>query len=106
MGYQKKRIERLITEKKKFDQIGHAVLVLSSIEKLLTGVIGRRRSPFSKIIFLNIFGWIRKVLSQLDQRNLACSNRINDNRSRAYLNSQNCAFLTVSCRNVVFRGLR
>ena len=25
-GYQKKRIEPVITEKKKFDQIGHAVL--------------------------------------------------------------------------------
>ena len=62
MGYQKKRIEPLITEKKKFDQIGHAVFQLSSIEKLLTGVVqvGRRRSPFSKIIFLEIFGWTRK----------------------------------------------
>ena len=88
MGYQKKRIEPLITEKKKFDQIGHAVLELSLIGKLLTGVFRRRRSPFSKIIFLKNFGWIRKVLSQLDQRNLVCSNRINGNRSRAYLNSQ------------------
>ena len=49
MGYHKKRIEPLITEKKKFDQIGHAVLELSSIEKLPTCVFGRRRSPFSKI---------------------------------------------------------
>ena len=40
MGSQKKRIEPLITEEKKFDQIGHAVLELSSIEKLLTGVVG------------------------------------------------------------------
>ena len=32
-------IEPLITEKK-FGQIGHAVLELSSIEKLLTGVFG------------------------------------------------------------------
>ena len=63
MGYQKKRIEPLITEKKKFDQIGNAVLELSSIEKLLTGVVGRRRSPFSKIVFLKIFGWTRKVVS-------------------------------------------
>ena len=71
------------------------VLELSSIEKLLTGVFGRRRSPFFKIIFLKVFGRIRKVLSQLDQRILVCSNRINDNRSRAYLNSRKCAFLTV-----------
>ena len=63
MGYQKRRIEPLITENKMFDQIGHAVLELSSIEKLLTGVVGRRRSPFSKIIFLKIFGWTSKVLS-------------------------------------------
>ena len=33
MGYQKKRIEALITEEKKFDQIGHAVLELWSIEQ-------------------------------------------------------------------------
>ena len=84
MGYQKKRIEPLITEKKKFDQIGHAVLELSSIEKLLTGIFGRRQSPFSKVNFIKIFGWIRKVLSQLDQRILVCSNQINGNRSRAY----------------------
>ena len=77
VGYQKKRIEPLI-QKKKFDQIGHAVVELSLIEKLLTGVFGRRWSPFSKIIFLNIFRWIRKVLSQLDQRNLVCSNRMNE----------------------------
>ena len=56
---------------------------VSLIEKLLTGVFGRRWSPFSKIIFLKMFGWIRKVLSQLDQRNLVCSNRINDNPSRS-----------------------
>ena len=106
MGYQKKRIEPLITEKKKFDQIRHAVLKLSSIEKMLTGVFGRRRSPFSKILFLKYFKLIRKVLSQLDQCNLVCSNQINDNRSRAYLNSRKCAFLTVSCRNVVFIEFR
>ena len=50
VGYQNKRIEPLITEKKKFDQIGHAVLELSLIEKLLTGVFGRRvaGAPFPK----------------------------------------------------------
>ena len=30
---------------------------------ILLRVFGRRRSPFSKIYFSNIFGWIRKVLS-------------------------------------------
>ena len=64
MGYQKKRIEPLITEKNSLTKLDvHAVLELSSIEKLHTGVVGRRRSPFSKIIFLKIFGWTRKVLS-------------------------------------------
>ena len=108
MRYQKKRIEPLITEKKKFDQIGHAVLKLSSIEKLPTGVFqfGRRRSPFSKIIFLKIFGWIRKVLSQLDQRNLVCSNQINGMRSRAYLNSRKTTFLHETVKNAHFRELR
>ena len=81
-----------LQKKKKFDQIGHAVFELSSIEKLLTGVLGRRPSPFSKIIFLNIFGWTRKVLSQLDQRNLVFSNQINGNWSRAYLNSRKTTF--------------
>ena len=61
MGYQENRIEPLITEKNFFDQIGHVVLELSSIEKLLTGVFGRRQSPFFKITFLKIFGGIRKV---------------------------------------------
>ena len=106
MRYQKKRIEPLITEKKKFDQIGHAVLKLSSIEKLHTGVFGRRRSPFSKIINLKIFGWIRKVLSQLDQRNLVCSNQINGMRSRAYLNSRKTTFLHETVKNAHFRELR
>ena len=40
-------------------------------------LFGRRRSPFSKIDFLKMFGWTRKVLSQLDQRNLVCLNPIN-----------------------------
>ena len=106
MGYQKKRIEPLITEKKKFDQIGHAVLELSSIEKLLTGVFRRRRSPFSKIIFLKNFGWIRKVLSQLDQHNLVCSNRINGNRYRAYLNSRKTTFRHETVKNAHFRELK
>ena len=60
-------------------------------------------------LFQNHFSknlWVdRRVLSQLDQRNLVCSNRINDNRFRAYMNSRKCAFLTVSCRNVVFNSL-
>ena len=72
----KKAYEAPDYREKKFDQIGRAVLELSSIEKLLMDVFGRRLSPFSKVIFLKIFGWIRKVLSQLDQRNLVCSNQM------------------------------
>ena len=30
------------------------------------------------------FGWIRKILSSLDQGNLVCSNQINNNRSTVY----------------------
>ena len=45
-------IEPLITEKKKFYQIRHAVLELSLIEKLLTGVFWRKNN-FSEIFWVN-----------------------------------------------------
>ena len=50
-------------QRKKFDQIGHAVLELSSIEKLLTGVFGDLgvAGPHFQNNFSEIFGWIRKV---------------------------------------------
>ena len=41
-------------QRKKFDQIGHAVLELSSIEKLLTGVFGCRAAQ-SRPLFQNNF---------------------------------------------------
>ena len=80
----------------------NTVLELSSIEKLLTGVNGCCWSPFSKIIFMKIFGWIRKVLSQLDQRNLVFSNQINGNRSRAYLNTRKTTFWHETVKNAQY----
>ena len=83
---------------KKFDQIGHAVLELLLIEKVLTGVSGRCRSPFSKIIFLKMFGWTRKVSSQLDQRNLVCSSHI--------LTLKKTTFWHETVKNAHFREIR
>ena len=45
---------------------------------------GRRQETMLKIFTEFFFGWTRKVFPSLDQRNLVCSNRINDNRSTVY----------------------
>ena len=43
------------------------------------GVTGRHRETTLKKCPEFFFAWTRKVLTSLDQRNLVCLNRINDN---------------------------
>ena len=50
--YQKKLIELLVTEKK----IGHRVLELPPIQKLLAGIFGRRERYPSKYFFQKMLG--------------------------------------------------
>ena len=50
---------------------------------LRAGKNGRRRETMLKRFPEFFFGWIRKVFTSLDQRNLFCLDRINDNRSAA-----------------------
>ena len=48
------------------------------------GVTGRHRETTLKKCPEFFFAWTRKVLTSLDQRNLVCLNRINDNWSTAF----------------------
>ena len=85
---------------------------LSAISAYLhTSYLGAQLSasppePLFQKLFLKMFGWTRKVLSQLDQRNLVCSNQINGNRSRPYLNSRKTTFRHETVKNAHFRELR